>query len=192
MRRRDREIQRQAMEEEESLFPDIAAEIEVDSNSATELEVRAITKSPLYLLLMVRAERFPLVENQTLYINTKTGSDKPIGTMRINRSAKIVTSDGTFDSLAAAAKKFQPWTRKKSRWPDGWEAIRVLTNHGKYISLNRLFLKNWDKLDVPFPILQDEEALSKHMVEKDIATATEVEGYMLNPRQQTEEKDEQS
>lgn len=184
--RRDREVQQRELEDEDSLFPEIAETIEV-ADGASEYEIKAITKSPLYLLLMVRAEGFPLAKDQLLYINTKTGSDKPVGIMSINWNAKIVTPEGAFDSLAAAAKKFQPWTRKKNRWPDGWEAIRVATNKGKYLSLSRLFQQNWEKLGVPYSILKDEVALSKHMIEEGIASADEVEGYMLNPRHSARE-----
>lgn len=163
-----------------SLFPE--AEPEVRGSSVADL--LKIVKSPIYLLLMIRSPQFPLKSGQTLFANTKNSVNRPMVTMTLLDDARIQMSpEVVVDSLSAAAKLAQPWNRKKSRWPDGWETIRVEgVRPNEYISLNSLFVNYWQRLNLPIEVLLDEEKVAKYMVESNYIDGAAVERYLFSSR----------
>lgn len=185
---RKRARQLEARQSIDGIFGDLLGDEGEPEISPLE-RLASLSKAPLHVLLMVKSPKFPLEANDNLYINVNKASGRPLGIMQVTEDGRIQTPRGILNSLAAAAKLYQPWNTKKNRWPDGWEAIRRAgATPGSYISLNRLFSQYWESFDLDIDTLIDTEKLAEKMVQLGYLDKEDVSEYVVRRHKDDKEQ----
>ena len=170
---------------EDSLFSEdlIPAQAMADAADA-RIRVLGIQKSPIYLLVAIHSDGFPLSPGDRVTAWAK--NPELIADAVIDEAAMLTDASGKVHrSLSRFAQAMMRSERRKPDgsvfWPDGWNSCYVLVD-GKHVTIDDLFLDNWETLGIPIAELEDEGQVAKEAVKRGILKPDNVGAYLRSKR----------